>query len=126
MQSFLRLNKSFDACYNFFCVLFYSELTDFFFKDSAVDSQLGVQRGNPEGPVLFSLAITLLIVETESKIPKLSQHCCYLGDKFFAGIENEFCKALEVLTESGRKCCGSCGRISVKYGQSKAMQRMTV
>ena len=84
----------------FFC---YSKHSDLFFNSSTVDSQTGVQQGDPPGPNLFSLVIWPLIDEIESKLPNLSKHCCYLDDEIIAGIDIELCKALEILSESREK-----------------------
>ena len=81
----------------------YSKHSDLFFNSSIVDSQTGVQQGDPLGPLLFSLAIWPHIDEIESKIPNLLQHCWYLDDGFIARTEIELCKALEILSESGEK-----------------------
>ena len=79
----------------------YSKHSDLFFNSSTVDSQTGVQQGDPLGPHLFSLAIWLLIDEIECKLPNLSQQCWYLNEGIFAGSEIELCKALKILSESG-------------------------
>ena len=71
----------------------YSKHSDFFFNSSIVDSQTGVQQGDPLGPLLFSLAIWPLIDEIKSKIPNLLQHCWYLNDGIIAGTEIELFKA---------------------------------
>ena len=81
----------------------YSKHSDLFFNSSIVDSQTGVQQGDPLGPLLFSLAIWPLIDEIESKIPNLLQHCWYLDDGMIAGTEIKLCEALVVLSESGEK-----------------------
>ena len=81
----------------------YSKHSDLIFKSSNVDSQTGVQQGDPIGPLLFSLAIWPLLDEIESKLPNLSQHCWHLDDGIIAGTEIELCKALEILSESGEK-----------------------
>ena len=76
----------------------YSKHSDLFFNSSTVDSQSGVQQGDPLGPLLFSLAIWPLIDEIERKLPNLLQHCWYLDDGIIAGTEIELCKALEILS----------------------------
>ena len=81
----------------------YSKHSDLFFNKSTVDSQTGVQQGDPLVSLLFSLAIGPLIDEIESKIPNLLQHCWYLDDGIIAGTEIELCKALKILSESGEK-----------------------
>ena len=81
----------------------YSKHSDLFFNSSTVDSQTGAQQCDPLGPHLFSLAICALIGEIESKIPNLLQHCCYLDDGIIAGTEIKLSKALEILSESGKK-----------------------
>ena len=83
-----------------FASLCYSKHSDLFFNSSTVDSQTGVQQGDPLGPLLFSLAIWPLNDEIDSKIPNLMQHCWYLDDGIIAGTEIELCKALEILSES--------------------------
>ena len=81
----------------------YSKHSVLFFNGSIVDSQTGVQQGDPLGQLLFSLAIWPLIDEIESKIPNLLQHCWYLDDGIIAGTVIKLCKALEILSESGEK-----------------------
>ena len=81
----------------------YSKLSDLFFNCSTVNSQSGVQRGDALGPLLFSLAIWSLIDDIESKLPNLFQHFWYLDDGITAGTESEFCKAFDILSESGEK-----------------------
>ena len=46
---------------------FYSKHSDLFISSSTVDSQTGVQQGDPLGPIFVFLAISPLIDEIESK-----------------------------------------------------------
>ena len=86
---------------NSFASFCYSKHSDLFFNSSTVDSQTGVQQGDPLGPLLFSFDIWPLIGEIESKIPNRLQHCWYLDDGIIAETEIELCKALEILSLSG-------------------------
>ena len=75
----------------------YSKQNDLFLNTSTVDSQSGVQQGDPLGPILFSVAIWPLINKIESKLPNHWKHCWYLDDGIIAGTEIELCESLEIL-----------------------------
>ena len=81
----------------------YSKQNDLFLNTSTVDSQSGVQQGDPLGPILFSLAIWPLINKIESKLPNHWKYCWYLDDGIIAGTEIELCESLEILSKLGQK-----------------------
>ena len=91
-----------------------------------VDSQTGVQQGDPLSPLLFSLAIWPLIDEIESKIPNLLQHCWYLDDGIIAGTEIEHSKALEILSESGEKLGLDLRKDKCELWSFESMKKLTI
>ena len=87
-----------------FAIYCYSQHSHLYYSNKSVTSQSGVQQRNPLGPLLFSLTLWLIIEETESKIPSLTQHCWYFEDGIIAGTEPELNDTLDILTVSGKTC----------------------
>ena len=82
----------------------YSQQSDIFYSKKSVTSQSGVNKGDPLGPMFFSLILWHIKEEVESKLPKLTQHCGYLDDRIIAGTENELNEALDILTVTVKTC----------------------
>ena len=58
----------------------YSQHSMLFLNATHIQSQSGVQKGDPLGPLLFSLALWPIIKELDDKSPNLMQNSWYLND----------------------------------------------
>ena len=82
----------------------YSQHSHVHFNNIYLMSQLGVQQGDPLGPLLFSLALWPIIKQIETKLRNLVQHNWYLEDGILAGTHQQLCTALNFLTNLSEGC----------------------
>ena len=64
-----------------------SQHTTLFYNNSIVQSESGVQQGDPLGPLLF-LTLWPIIQKIKTSVPGLLQYTWYLDDGFNAGSED--------------------------------------
>ena len=65
-----------------------------------MDSDEGVQQGDPLGPFLFSLALEALTAEIHAKCPDLALHAWYLDDGVVGGRTADVLRACDIVQES--------------------------
>ena len=66
------------------------------------ESCTGVQQGDPLGPLLFSLALQVLIFKIEEKCPELMIHAWYLDDGVLIGPPDILKEAFDIIRDIGR------------------------
>ena len=81
-----------------------------------IKSEYGVQKGDPLGPLLFSLALIPLINKIKQKVPMLLTNFCCLDNGILAGTEAELMHSLDIFESEGKDlgfnvktskvCCG--------------------
>ena len=89
------------APFDSFC---YSRHNKLFVNATHIQSESEVQRGDPLGPLQFSLGLWPIIKELDDKSPNLIQNSWYLDDGIIAGTEQELCESIEFLATHGNKC----------------------
>ena len=94
-----KFSASISRVSNYFIESQHSKL----FIATHIQSQSGVQQGDPLGPLLFSLGLWPIIKELDDKLPNLMQNSWYI-DGIIAGTEEEQCESLEILATHGNKC----------------------
>ena len=72
-----------------------------FFGGAALKSELGVQQGDPLGPLLFSVVLHSLVRLVEERVPGLDVHVWYLDDGTIIGDIDVVVRALAVIEECG-------------------------
>ena len=86
------------AAFTNFC---YSQHTPLFYNNAIVQSELGVQQGDPLGLLLFSLRLWPIKQKIKTSFPGLLQHTWYLYVGFIAGSEDQIKQTLEILANEG-------------------------
>ena len=71
------------------------------FEDVILNSEKGVQQGDPLGPPIFAVTLHSLVESLKSEVPGLTLNCWYLDDGICAGDEDSLLKALEFITSNG-------------------------
>jgi ubiquitin carboxyl-terminal hydrolase 44/49 len=74
-----------------------------FFGGALLMSELGVQQGDPLGPLLFSVVLHSLVKSIEERVPGLDVHVWYLDDGTIIGDIDLVARALDVIEEVGPK-----------------------
>lgn len=78
----------------------YSTLAILYYNEHIISSALGVQQGDPLGPLLFSLALHPLVVKIAAEYT-LYLHAWYLDDGTIVGDTLEVSKALKIIQSEG-------------------------
>ena len=68
----------------------YSQHSKLFFNAPHIQSQSGVQQGDPLEALLFSLGLWPIIKELNNKLPNLMQNSWYLDDGIIAGTDESY------------------------------------
>ena len=80
---------------------YYSQHTPLLYNNAIIQSESGVQQGDPLGPLLFSLTLWPIIQKIKTSIPDLVQHTLYLDDGFIADSEDQIKQTLKILANEG-------------------------
>ena len=80
----------------------YAKHSSLFYNGQAIKSESGVQKGDPLGPLLFSLALMPLVNKIKQEVPMLLQNSWYLDDGILAGTEAELLHILDILESEGK------------------------
>ena len=75
----------------------YGESTCLWYNGGYLESDEGVQQGDPLGPLLFSMAIQPIVDEIARECPGLSFHGWYLDDGQVGGSTKDVLKACEIV-----------------------------
>ena len=78
----------------------YGESSNLWYDGGHMDSDEGVQQGDPLGPFLFSLALEALTAEIHAKCPDLALHAWYLDDGVVGGRTADVLRACDIVQES--------------------------
>ena len=70
-----------------------------FFEGTIIKSEVGVQQGDPLGPLLFALALQLVLMQMSS-IPGLDLSFSYLDDLVLAGEQSAVVSGITLLKNS--------------------------
>ena len=73
------------------------------YNNASLQSELGVQQGDPLGLHLFSLKLWPVTEKIGDAVPNLTQHTWYLDDGFVAGSEDQIRTTLDILANEGPK-----------------------
>ena len=79
----------------------YGHHSHLLFEDVILNSEKGVQQGDPLGPLIFAVTLHSLVESLKSEVPGLTLNCWYLDDGICAGDEDSLLKALELITSNG-------------------------
>ena len=88
------------AAFNNFC---YSQHTPLFYNNAIVQSESGIQQGDPLWSLLFSLTLWPIIQKIKASVPVSLQPTWYIDDGFIAGSEDQIKQTLEILANEGRE-----------------------
>ncbi|XP_026458438.1 uncharacterized protein LOC113358943 [Papaver somniferum] len=78
----------------------YAKPARLYYQDSVLSPAQGVQQGDPLGPLLFALALHLLVEKIDAQCT-LDLHAWYLDDDTIAGDTMEVSKDLKIIHEEG-------------------------
>ena len=78
----------------------YGEPTNLFYDLDFLESDEGVQQGDPLGPFLFSLALRSLTAEIHAACPNLQLHAWYLDDGVVGGRTEDVLRACDIVAAS--------------------------
>ena len=79
----------------------YDKPSTLLYNGKSLSSQVGVQQGDPLGPLLFALTLQPILAEIATKCDKLVVNRWYLDDGVIAGEAAEVSKALSIVREVG-------------------------
>ena len=79
----------------------YGHHSHLLFEDVILNSEKGVQQGDPLEPLIFAVTLHSLVESLKSEVPGLTLNCWYLDDGICAGDEDSLLKALEFITSNG-------------------------
>ena len=81
----------------------YGEATYLWYNDDFLESDEGVQQGDPLGPFLFSLALKALTEEIHAACPALALHAWYLDDGVVGGSTADVLRACDIVKASAKR-----------------------
>ena len=79
----------------------YSQYVPLLYNNASLQSESGVQQGDPLDPLLFSLTFWPVIEKIRDAVPNLTQHTWYLDDGFVAGSDDQTRTTLDILANEG-------------------------
>ena len=95
-----------------FSDLSYSQHSNLIYESSIINSEHGVQQGDPLGPLLFAATLHSLVEKIAKDVPDLSLNAWYLDDGICAGKESSLLSALEIIS-----CYGKELGLNIKLGK---------
>jgi len=66
-----------------------------------IKSCLGVQQGDPLGPLLFAAVLQILLESIQRQVQNLDLHVWYLDDGTIVGSKADICKVIEIIRTEG-------------------------
>eukprot|EP00759_Apiculatamorpha_spiralis_P008116 PhF_6_TR15074/c2_g1_i1/m.23702 len=94
----------------------YGPLSRLRYGTYVVNSEEGVQQGDPLGPLFFALGIHAMVLRIAAEVPHLDIHKWYLDDGVIAGSLDDVHKALHIIQEM---CSGPEGDLGLTMNVSK-------
>jgi len=82
----------------------YGSVSHLFYQDEKIDSCVGVQQGDPLGPLLFCLVLHTVVSKIHAQCPGLNQHSWFLDDGVLCGPSADVIHAFGIISRFGPDC----------------------